>query len=252
MRKIESEFVKSQYKSGVKSYTDFTKKVGLWESEKYVFQRYIKETDKILDLGCGTGRTTFPLYKMGYNNIIGVDLTPEMITEAHALNKHFGLNVDFSVGNALELEFADDSFDSLIFSFNGLMSIPKLSNRIQAVKEIYRVLRKEGIFIFTTHDRAQEEQFHKFWEEERQRWDQNNQNPLLHEYGDLITESKNESREIFIHIPDQTEVNDLLLKNGFEVMETFYRNEKYNESQMVKSKSGECRFWVARKNSNFS
>ena len=89
MTRIDSEFVKSQYRSGVASYADFTRDVGLLDAEEYVFNKYLQHEDYILDLGCGTGRTTFPLYKAGFRNIIGVDLTSEMIEEAKNLNKHF-------------------------------------------------------------------------------------------------------------------------------------------------------------------
>ena len=88
-KKIESAFIINQYRSGVKNYSDFTKEVGLWKSENYVFEKYLSKSNFILDLGCGTGRTTIPLFKQGFKNIIGVDLTPEMIEEAQKLNNFF-------------------------------------------------------------------------------------------------------------------------------------------------------------------
>jgi len=60
-KKVNLKFITDHFKSGIESYSNFTKEVGLWESEKYVFQKYIGKMDKIPDLGCGTGRTTFPL-----------------------------------------------------------------------------------------------------------------------------------------------------------------------------------------------
>lgn len=39
MQKIESEFIMNQYRSGIESYSDFTKEVGLWESEKFGTER---------------------------------------------------------------------------------------------------------------------------------------------------------------------------------------------------------------------
>ncbi len=250
MKKIESEYIINQYRSGINSYSDFTKAVGLWESEKFIFQKYLMKSDRILDLGCGTGRTTYPLSKLGYGRIIGVDLTPEMIIEAQALNKYFDVNLDFRVGDALDLEFEDSFFDIVIFSFNGLMSIPGEGNRIKALIEINRVIKETGFFIFTTHDREQEEQFVEFWKEEKEKWRLGKQNPALFEYGDLITKSKNEHADIFIHIPTQEEIRKILWATGFSVVETFYRSEFFEESEKVKSKSGECRFWVARKDKN--
>lgn len=247
MKKIEPEYIKDQYRSGVDSYADLTREVGLWQSEEYVFLKYLHKMDRILDLGCGTGRTTFPLNQLGFKNIIGIDLTPEMIIEARKLNQYFATELDFRVGDALHLEFVDAYFDRVIFSFNGLMSIPGAENRRSALFEINRVLKQGGVFIFTTHDREKEDQFREFWKEDEDRWSSGKQNPALFEFGDLITKSKNESREIFIHIPSQDEINRILEDTGFSVVESFYRSEKFDESEVVKLKSGECRFWVAKK-----
>ncbi len=248
MEKIKEMFIKNQYKSGVESYTDFTTEVGLWASEKYVFEQYLKPSFRILDLGCGTGRTTFPLFQLGFKNIIGVDLTPEMITSAKELDKIYKTNIQFEVGNALELRFGKDEFDAVIFSFNGLMSIPSQMNRNRAIVEIKRVLKKGGVFIFTTHDRNQEAQFLSFWKEEKTKWNNAKQDTRLYEFGDLVTSSKNEKLQIYIHIPNKEEINNWLITNGFEVTETFYRTEKFDENQAVKDKSGACRFWIAKNN----
>lgn len=246
MNKISPEFIQNQYRSGVESYAEFTKQVGLWASELYVFNKYLKIEDRILDVGCGTGRTTFPLYQLGYTNIIGIDLTPEMINKAQELNSYFNASIDFRIGDATQLDFPKNQFDQVIFSFNGLMSIPMASSRTQAIREIHRVLKPSGIFIFTTHDRAEEPSFQAFWEQEAKKWAMGQQSPALYEYGDLITQSKNESGEIFIHIPDQKEILDMLSQNHFELIETFYRSHRFEESESVKSRSGECRFWIAK------
>jgi len=247
MDKIKEEFIRNQYRSGIDNYSKFTTEIGLWKSEKYVFEKYLKKDDRILDLGCGTGRTTFPLYKSGYKDIIGIDLTPEMIEEAKRLDKVYGTNLLFEVGNAMKMKYENSQFDTIIFSFNGFMSIPNKENRNTALQEIYRVLRESGLFIFTTHDRNKENQFLSFWEEEKNRWLKGIQNPKLYEYGDLITTSKNENRKIYIHIPSKNEIEELLDENGFEVIETFYRIDKFDETEKVLKQSGECRFWITKK-----
>lgn len=247
MSKIDVDFITKQYSSGIKSYTDFTKEVGLWLSESYVFEKHLNTNDEILDLGCGTGRTTFALHQKGYTKITAVDLTEAMINGANALNDHFKLNITFKQDDATQLSFRPGQFDAVIFSFNGLMSIPSSAKRQKAVQEIYRVLKANGIFIFTSHDRNQEVEFLAYWEEEKKRWEEGKQDPRLHEFGDRIAQSKNEESDIYIHIPSQEEVKSLLSECSFDLVETFYRSDRFDESEQVKAKSGECRFWVARK-----
>lgn len=247
MDKLQEDFVIKQYQSGIASYAAFTREVGLWASEEYVFTKYLQKNDRILDVGCGTGRTTFSLYDLGYKEIIGLDLTPEMIEAAEEIKQERQSPIQFMVGNAKDLPFEAGQFDVVIFSFNGLMSIPGGKERFKALQEINRVLKAGGTFLFTTHDREKDANYFAFWKEEKERWDKGLERSDLYEFGDLITSSKNEKRAIFIHIPNQAEVRYFLERGGFSILETFYRSDQFDESAKVKEKSGECRFWAARK-----
>lgn len=170
-----------------------------------------------------------------------------MIYRAQELNQFFGTNIHFEIGDVTQVKYIDSRFDAIIFSFNGIMSIPNSNNRIQAIQQINRVLKPNGIFIFTTHDREKDSNFFEFWTKEKQKWKEGKQNIELYEFGDIIANSKNESRKFFIHIPNQEEIKQFIEIGGFELIETFYRSDKFNESQQVKEKSGECRFWITRK-----
>ena len=51
-------------KETIKRYSNF--KTELWPQERRAIEKYfIKEGGYVLDIGCGTGRTTYPLYKLG-------------------------------------------------------------------------------------------------------------------------------------------------------------------------------------------
>jgi SAM-dependent methyltransferase len=218
----------------------------VWESERDLFAEHFRPSDRILDIGCGAGRTTFGLYGLGYRYVRGVDMSEAMIRAAGRLNGKKGIKIPFDVGNALALAFPDGSFDAALFMFNGFMQIPGRPDRIRALREIGRVLRDGGVFVFTTPDRDRALPFLAFWKEERKRWDGGKQDPRILEFGDRIIDGGVEKRT-FVHICDRGEVLGTVDEAGFEVVEDVWRPERWKETGKVMSFSTECRMWVVRK-----
>ncbi|MFD6209832.1 class I SAM-dependent methyltransferase [Peribacillus sp. NPDC060253] len=247
MDKIEKGFIINSFHEAASLYAQATKKIGLWQSEKYAFEKYLYPDDTILDIGCGTGRTTFALYKKGFQKITGFDLTPAMLSEAEKISHEDNLDIPFILGDAANLPFNNSSFDKAIFAFNGFMQIPQRKNRTLALKEINRILKPEGIFIFTTHDRDKNENYLNFWEQEEIIWCEGKQDERLYEFGDIFTPGKILQNDTYLHIPNQLEVLDCLEEAGFIVIESFYRSELFHESDDVINFSSDCRFWIVQK-----
>jgi SAM-dependent methyltransferase len=123
--------------------------VGFWPSESILCRRYFPAPGAdVLDIGCGTGRTTVPLAQMGYR-VTGIDLSPAMTQRARALSA--GFQVRYEIMDASDLRFPDGTFDAALFSYNGLELLPGREGKRRAIREAWRVLRPGGIFIFTTH-----------------------------------------------------------------------------------------------------
>lgn len=245
--KISARNVLEYYQSSkvLDHYEEATKKVGLWKSEELIYRSIFSDQNlSILELGCGAGRISFSLWDLGFKEIIATDFSKEMIGRARSINRTFGTGVVFEKQDATNLPYFDKSFDGIIFGFNGLMQIPGRSNRFKALKESHRVLRSEGRFIFTTHDRTLLK-WRKFWKIERKKWRLNKQNPELIEFGDRFENT--EKGKLFIHVPEIDEVRTDLKKTGFVVEKDFLRSKLAEESELVRNYSDECRFWVCRK-----
>ena len=226
----------------VDKYSKATDLVGLWNSEKYVITKHFQKDGRILDIACGTGRTTYGMEKLGYVNITGIDFSNSMIAEAERKKTTQG-KISFICCDMLNMPFEPCSFDCVLVSYNALMMIPKQSNRIKALKEIHRVIHKNGILVFTASDREQNKKYHDFWEEEKKRWESKTMDARLFDYGDQMFTER--GSDVFVHFSTQTEIKQMLNQTGFSLIENFFRSE-ICEPQVVMDFSGDTMFYVAQ------
>lgn len=220
--------------------------VGLWESEKIIFNKYINKKDKVLDLGCGAGRTTINLFKRGYKNIIGLDLSDELINFGKDYITKNGLNIDLVVGDAMNLKYEDNSFDSVIFSYNGMMCIPGHKNRVKVLEEVYRVLKPNGIYIFTAHNRDDSGKHNEEWTAEKLLWEKGMQDSKLEMFGDKYPVDIT-GETIFLHFSNIEELEEMVINVGFEVLEHTKSTDIADENEKTKIFAGATVFWVLRK-----
>jgi len=204
--------------------------IGLWNSEKIVINKYFKAGSSILDIGCGTGRTTIELNKMKYK-VFGIDITPKMIENAILISKEKKCKIRYKIGDATNLNFKNNQFDNALFSFNGLTQIPSSKNRIKAIQEINRILKKGGIFIFTTNLRNQKG-YRFLW---MLRWIKfyilgiKSYNSVKIEYGDFFFNRG--SQKQYIHIPSLRKMFKIIKSNGFEII---FHDSRENISEIDK------------------
>jgi ubiquinone/menaquinone biosynthesis C-methylase UbiE len=99
---------------------------------------------KVLELGCGTGLYTETLINNA-ESITATDLSDEMIEMAKT--KRGGLkNVEFQKADALNLEFEENSFDTVFMA--NLIHI--IGNAEKLILESKRILKKGGTIIITS------------------------------------------------------------------------------------------------------
>lgn len=98
---------------------------------------------KVLMLGCGTGEESVLLEGFGAlpKNIIGIDLSNNSIKIA----KETYPNIEFVVGDMNNLPFDNGSFDFVYSS----LAVHYSATPEKIYKEVYRVLKENGLFLFS-------------------------------------------------------------------------------------------------------
>jgi len=116
--------------------------------EQLLFDAYLKPGMAILDLAVGGGRTTAYLSARA-SRYVGVDCASEMIASCR---KKFP-QLEFEVLDAADLsKFTSTSFDAVVMAFNGIDCVVPDESRLRTLQEINRVLKPEGILIFSSHN----------------------------------------------------------------------------------------------------
>ena len=104
-------------------------------------RQYLSPVSRILDLGCGYGRTLGLLNERGYHNLIGVDPAPAMVASAR---ERFPA-ITFEEYEFPKLPLDDASVDAVLL-FSVLTCVPTDDGQRAIVAEGGRVLKPGGLF----------------------------------------------------------------------------------------------------------
>ena len=102
--------------------------------------KYSNQRARILDYGCGYGRTLAELSVAGFTSLVGVDFSEAMLARAHAEVP----GPQLIRNDGYRLPFKDDCFD-VVTLFAVLTCIPDSNEQQTLVTEVERVLRKGGL-----------------------------------------------------------------------------------------------------------
>lgn len=106
-----------------------------------------------LDIGCAMGGFLDYLFRYGFRNLSGIDLTEKYIEHASKQDRY-----TVKMGHAESIPFSDNSFDCLIID----QVLEHLIEPIQAFKEARRVLREGGYFCVAVPDASRYEKRYFF------------------------------------------------------------------------------------------
>lgn len=155
IKEIELEKLVTQELPAPKDYWDSVSETKQFTTpfQADAFAQYVNTDARILDVGCGYGRTLNELYHMGHRNLTGIDFSKGMIERG---KKQFPY-LNLLVKEKDSIDFPDNHFDAVIL-FAVLTCIPSEAEQKKLIAEIRRVLKPGGIlyindFLLNTDER---------------------------------------------------------------------------------------------------
>ncbi|HAY34007.1 MAG TPA: methyltransferase domain-containing protein [Ignavibacteria bacterium] len=150
-----------------------------------------KNRGTLIDLGCGPGQTTKYLFDCGMTDILGTDISVNMIKAAKKINPH----INFETADMLKLKYADKSFGSAI-AFYSIVHFD-IDHVKKAFSEINRTLKDNGQLLISFHAGAETVHMDNF---------------LDH------------TVNIDFHSFETAKISELLTETGFEILDVIERH----------------------------
>lgn len=216
---MKPEKIKQILKKNKKDWEDLADKFSqtrqhLWYELKDL-SKYVKDGDKILDLGCGNGRL-YQAFKDKNIEYVGVDQSKKLI----ALGKERFPQTKLIVANACDLSFKEQEFNS-IFSIAFLHHLPFKKIRVKILKDCYSFLKPNGFIICTVWNLYQPRLIKKYkiWK-------------ILLGFKDVFIPFKFDDKEVkrYHHVFTKSEFKKMFIQAGFEIVDVYYikKGEKSN------------------------
>lgn len=162
---------------------------------------------RVLDVACGTGDLSLTLFESGEARILGIDFCRPMLDIAAAKASKSGFSLPFVEGDALDLPFADRSFEAATIAF-GLRNLTSVE---AGFKELLRVLKPGGRVAVLEFSKPRTPLLRSLFRIYFTK--------LLPLFGGLISGSKSAYQYLpdsVSRFPDQNELSNLMTQAGFE------------------------------------
>lgn len=115
-----------------------------------LISKYIKDGDKVLDVGCANGYPAFKQLERKKISIVGVDYSPEMVKQAIIKKSvsYFQSLVSFQEGDVRGLSLGSDLFD-VTYTTRTLINVLTWEEQMDGIRECLRVTKPGGLVIFS-------------------------------------------------------------------------------------------------------
>lgn len=137
------------YEEFAANYDNLTTDVDYKKRTEYIcslFNKYGKMPTLLLDLACGTGGFSNEFAKRGVE-VIGVDISPEMLDVARNNSENLGLDVLYLCQDATTLDLFG-TVDGAICCQDSLNHITDYEDLCEVFKKVSLFMEKDGLFIF--------------------------------------------------------------------------------------------------------
>ena len=137
--RIWDYFAKGYYNQPIKDEDAYQKKLQITQS-------YMKPTDKVVEIGCGTGGTSL-LHSPHVQNILSTDISAKMIEIARQQAAEAGVtNVEYRQSSVDALNLPKSSQDMVL----GLSILHLLPEKEAAIRKVHNWLKPGGLFVTST------------------------------------------------------------------------------------------------------
>lgn len=120
------------------------------------FASNVRGVGPACDMGCGPGQVARYLQLQGVD-VCGYDLSPKMVELARRLNP----GIEFHQGDMTVLDVADESWIGIAAFYSLIHIAPELMG--QTLKELWRVLRPNGLFLLSFHIGSETLHLDEWW-----------------------------------------------------------------------------------------
>ncbi|RXZ77618.1 class I SAM-dependent methyltransferase [Paenibacillaceae bacterium] len=185
----------------------------------HYIKQYLATSRFVLDNGAGPGKYAIELAKLGYNVTLS-DLTPKLVEIAKQKVSELELTEQFNgfhVLNATHLDgIADETFDASLM-LGPLYHLQKEEERVAAVKELFRVTKRNGIVFVAFQSRMRMTitslQFPQYWKP-------NDNIDSIHEfYENGIFNHNDKGRFTGAYYFNMDEIKPFMEKSGFQTID---------------------------------
>ena len=179
--------------------------------------------EAILDLGCGNGELSRELARQGHRgSYLGVDFSPPLLREAEG--QPGGLSVSFMGVDLTQLPVFREQLSvagnwSLITAFAVLHHIPSAKLRLELLRVVNQLLKKDGSFIHSNWQFLNSEKL----KARIQPWEAVRLSGSQVDAGDYLLDWRNGGKGLrYVHHFEEDELRELASVSDFQVVDMFY------------------------------